>query len=146
MSLLSLLSQDPAMRAGILPAPRLTRVTFRLHDTATRQVRDFVPLEEGRVGIYVCGLTVQSEPHVGHVRSAVNFDVLRRWLVASGYDVTFIRNITDIDDKILLKAAEQDRPWYNLAYDMHRELDKAYAALNVAPPTYEPAATGHVPE
>ncbi len=121
-------------------------MTLRLYDTAARAVRDFVPLEEGKVGIYVCGLTVQSEPHVGHVRSAVNFDVLRRWLVVSGYDVTFIRNITDIDDKILIKAAEQDRAWYNLAYDMKRELDKAYDALHVLPPTYEPAATGHVPE
>jgi cysteinyl-tRNA synthetase len=121
-------------------------VTFRLYDTATRGVRDFVPLEEGKAGIYLCGLTVQSEPHVGHVRSGVNFDVLQRWLRHLGYDVTFIRNVTDIDDKILSKAAEQGRPWYNLAYEMHRELDKAYAALNVAPPTYEPGATGHIPE
>ena len=72
--------------------------------------------------------------------------MLQRWLRHRGYDVTFIRNVTDIDDKILVKAAEQGRPWYNLAYEMHRELDRAYAALNVAPPTYEPAATGHVPE
>jgi cysteinyl-tRNA synthetase len=121
-------------------------VTLRLYDTAAGDVRDFVPLEEGKVGIYVCGLTVQSEPHVGHVRSAVNFDVLRRWLLASGYDVTFIRNITDIDDKILVKSAEQGRPWYNLTYEMKRLLDKAYADLHVLPPTYEPAATGHVPE
>jgi cysteinyl-tRNA synthetase len=121
-------------------------VTIRLYDTETREVRDFVPLEAGKVGIYLCGLTVQSEPHVGHVRSGVNFDVLRRWLTFRGYDVTFIRNITDIDDKILLKSAEQGRPWYNLAYAMRRELDAAYDALNVEPPTYEPAATGHVPE
>ncbi|WP_110239666.1 cysteine--tRNA ligase [Nocardioides gilvus] len=121
-------------------------MNFRIYDTATREVRDFVPLEEGKAGLYVCGLTVQSEPHVGHVRSGVNFDVLQRWLRALGHEVTFIRNTTDIDDKILAKAAEQGRPWYNLAYDMHRELDRAYAALNVAPPTYEPAATGHVPE
>lgn len=119
---------------------------LRLYDTQTREVRDFVPLEEGKAGLYVCGLTVQSEPHVGHVRSAVNFDVLQRWLRHSGYETTFIRNTTDIDDKILAKAAEQGRPWYNLAYAMKRELDKAYEALNVAPPTYEPAATGHVPE
>jgi cysteinyl-tRNA synthetase len=119
---------------------------IRLYDTVTRSVRDFVPLEAGKASIYLCGLTVQSEPHVGHVRSGVNFDVLRRWLVARGYEVTFIRNITDIDDKILLKSAEQGRPWYNLAYAMRIELDKAYAALNVLPPTYEPAATGHVPE
>ena len=112
--------------------------SLRLYDTATRETRDFVPLEEGKVGIYLCGLTVQSEPHVGHVRSAVNFDVLRRWLTARGYDVTLIRNITDIDDKILAKAEEQGRPWYNLAYAMKRELDAAYDALNVGPPTYEP--------
>jgi cysteinyl-tRNA synthetase len=121
-------------------------VTLRLHDTATRDVRDFVPLEDGKAGIYVCGLTVQSEPHVGHVRSAVNFDVLRRWLTASGYDVTFIRNVTDIDDKILAKGEAQDRPWFEIAYRMRRELDRALDAINVLPPTYEPAATGHVPE
>ncbi|KAA1421408.1 cysteine--tRNA ligase [Nocardioides humilatus] len=121
-------------------------MTFRLYDTATREVRDFVPLVEGKAGLYVCGLTVQSEPHVGHVRSGVNFDVLQRWLRHRGYEVTFIRNVTDIDDKILAKSAEQGRPWFNLAYAMHRELGRAYDALNVAPPTYEPGATGHVPE
>ena len=121
-------------------------MSIRLYDTATREVRDFAPLQDGRVGVYVCGLTVQSEPHVGHVRSAVNFDVLRRWLTHRGFAVDFIRNVTDIDDKILTKAEVQGRPWYNLAYDMKRELDRAYAALNVLPPTYEPAATGHVPE
>lgn len=121
-------------------------MTLRLHDTATRETRDFVPLVEGRAGIYVCGLTVQSEPHVGHVRSAVNFDVLRRWLTATGHDVDFIRNVTDIDDKILTKSAEQGIHWYALAAAMKRELDSALAAINVLPPTYEPGATGHVPE
>ncbi|WP_395690877.1 cysteine--tRNA ligase [Nocardioides sp.] len=121
-------------------------MTFRLYDTATREVRDFVPLEEGKAGLYVCGLTVQSEPHVGHVRSGVNFDVLQRWLRHLGYEVTFIRNVTDIDDKILMKSADQGIAWYELAYRMQRELSRAYDALNVAPPTYEPAATGHVPE
>ncbi len=121
-------------------------MTFRLYDTATRAVRDFVPLQEGKAGVYVCGLTVQSEPHVGHVRSAVNFDVLRRWLTHSGYDVTFIRNVTDIDDKILTRSAEQGRPWFNLAYEMHARLTEALASINVLAPTYEPGATGHVPE
>ncbi len=121
-------------------------MTLRLYDTAARDVRDFVPLEAGRAGIYVCGLTVQSEPHVGHVRSAVNFDVLRRWLTHEGYDVTFIRNVTDIDDKILAKAADQGRPWFNLAYEMHHQLGVALASINVLRPTYEPGATGHVPE
>ncbi|HYG95033.1 MAG TPA: cysteine--tRNA ligase [Nocardioides sp.] len=121
-------------------------MTFRLYDTQTREVRDFAPLEEGKAGLYVCGLTVQSEPHVGHVRSGVNFDVLQRWLRFRGYQVTFIRNVTDIDDKILLKSAEQGLPWYELTSRMKRELDRAYDALNVMPPTYEPLATGHVPE
>ena len=121
-------------------------MTLRLYDTATRDVRDFVPLEPGRAGIYVCGLTVQSEPHVGHVRSAVNFDVLRRWLTHEGYQVTFIRNVTDIDDKILAKAVDQGRPWFEIAYLMGRELEKALDAINVLPPTYQPGATGHVPE
>ncbi len=121
-------------------------MTLRLHDTATREIRDFVPLQAGKAGIYVCGLTVQSEPHVGHVRSAVNFDVLRRWLTASGFEVDFIRNVTDIDDKILTKSAEQGIHWYALAAAMKRELDSALASINVLPPTYEPAATGHVPE
>ena len=101
-------------------------MTFRLYDTATSEVRDFVPLEEGRASLYLCGLTVQSEPHVGHLRSGVCFDVLQRWLRHTGLEVTFIRNVTDIDDKILAKAAEQGRPWYNLAYAMHREIGRAH--------------------
>lgn len=121
-------------------------MALRLYDSATGTVRDFVPLVPGQASLYVCGLTVQSEPHVGHVRSGVNFDVLQRWLRYSGFETTFIRNITDIDDKILAKSADQGRAWYNLAYDMHTQLTKAYASLNVAPPTYEPLATGHVPE
>src|SRR4029078_5212647 len=80
------------------------------------------------------------------VWSAVNFAVLRRWLTATGYDVTFIRNVTDIDDKILAKGEAQGRPWFEIAYRMSRELDKALDAINVLPPTYQPAATGHVPE
>ncbi|MDF1604927.1 cysteine--tRNA ligase [Nocardioides sp. YIM 152315] len=134
------------MSGGAPTNSRLCDVTFRLYDTATREVRDFVPLEEGKAGLYVCGLTVQSEPHVGHVRSGVNFDVLQRWLRHLGYQVTFIRNVTDIDDKILAKSADQGLEWYELAYRMTRELERAYDALNVAPPTYEPAATGHIPE
>ena len=119
---------------------------IRLYDSASREVRPLRPLVEGAVGMYVCGLTVQSEPHVGHVRSAVNFDVLRRWLELRGHRVTFIRNVTDIDDKILVKSREQGREWFDLAYDMHRRLSAAYDALRVLPPTYEPLATGHVPE
>ena len=121
-------------------------MTLRLYDSATREVRDFVPLEPGSVGIYVCGATVQSSPHVGHVRAAVAFDVLRRWLVRSGLRGHLIRNVTDIDDKILAKSAEAGRPWWALAYRYEREFDAAYDALGVLPPTYEPRATGHIPE
>ena len=121
-------------------------MSLRLYDTATREVRAFEPVRPGHASVYVCGLTVQGEPHVGHVRSAVNFDVLRRWLERSGLQVDFVRNVTDVDDKILAKAAEAGRHWYEHAAIMHRELSAAYASLNVAPPTYEPLATAHVPE
>jgi cysteinyl-tRNA synthetase len=121
-------------------------VTLRLHDTATRSVRDFVPKTPGQVGIYLCGLTVQSVPHIGHLRSGVNYDMLRRWLLHSGVEVTFIRNITDIDDKILVKSLEQGRPFWSIAFENRLALDASYRALNVLPPTYEPLATGHVPE
>jgi cysteinyl-tRNA synthetase len=96
------------------------------------------------VGIYLCGATVQAPPHIGHVRSGVNFDILRRWLTKSGYNVTFIRNVTDIDDKILHKAIHEEMPWWALAMKYERAFSDAYAALNVLPPTYEPRATGHV--
>ncbi|WP_341717898.1 cysteine--tRNA ligase [Micromonospora sp. FIMYZ51] len=121
-------------------------MTLRLYDTATRSVRDFVPREAGKVGVYLCGLTLQAPPHIGHLRSGVNYDVLRRWLLAAGYEVTFIRNVTDIDDKILVKAQEQDRPFWSIAYGNELTLAAAYRALNVLPPTYEPRATGHIPE
>jgi cysteinyl-tRNA synthetase len=122
------------------------RVSLRLYDTATRSVRDFVPLVDGKVGIYHCGLTVQSAPHIGHIRKEVVYDVLRRWLERSGYDVTIIANVTDIDDKILAKAAEAGVPWWALAFANERELNKAYDVLGCIPPTYEPRATGHIPE
>jgi cysteinyl-tRNA synthetase len=119
---------------------------FRLYDTATQSVRPFEPVVPGRVSIYHCGLTVQSGPHLGHIRKEVVFDVLRRWLSWCGYDVTVIANITDIDDKILIKSAEAGTPWFALAYRFERELHDAYAALGCLPPTYEPRATGHIPE
>ncbi|WP_375430191.1 cysteine--tRNA ligase [uncultured Friedmanniella sp.] len=121
-------------------------MTLRLYDTATHRVRDFVPVVPGQVSIYHCGLTVQSAPHVGHIRKEVVFDVLRRWLRYRGYAVTVVANVTDIDDKILAKAAENGEPWFALAYRFERELHAAYAALGCEPPTYEPRATGHVPE
>ena len=117
---------------------------MKLYNTRTRETSEFKPLVAGKVGIYVCGATVQSFPHIGHVRSGINFDILRRWLTASGYDVTFIRNVTDIDDKILEKSKAENLPWWALAFKYEQEFQKAYALLNVLPPTYEPRATGHI--
>ncbi len=122
------------------------RVTLRLYDTAERGVRDFVPLEPGRVSMYLCGATVQAPPHVGHIRSGLAFDILRRWLEASGYDVTFVRNVTDIDDKILQRGADEGVPFWQVAMRNERAFTWAYDVLGCLPPTYEPRATGHVPE
>jgi cysteinyl-tRNA synthetase len=121
-------------------------VTLRLYDTATRSVRDFVPRIPGQASVYLCGLTVQSGPHIGHLRSGVNYDVLRRWLVHRGLVVTFVRNITDIDDKVLAKSIERGEPFWAIAYGNELILGAAYRALGVLPPTYEPRATGHIPE
>ena len=118
--------------------------SLSLYDTLTRTTSPFVPIKVGEVGIYLCGATVQAPPHIGHVRSGVNFDILRRWLTKSGYNVTFIRNVTDIDDKILHKAVHEKAPWWAVAMKYERAFSDAYAALNVAPPTYEPRATGHI--
>ena len=119
-------------------------MSLNLYDTATREVSEFKPLVAGQVSIYVCGATVQAAPHIGHVRSGVNFDILRRWLIKSGYSVTFIRNVTDIDDKILQKALVEKMPWWALAMKYERIFTEAYTSLNVSPPTYEPRATGHI--
>jgi cysteinyl-tRNA synthetase len=121
-------------------------VSFRLYDSAQRKVVDFEPLQPGKVSIYCCGPTVQSAPHLGHIRKEVNFDVLRRWLEASGHEVTMVSNVTDIDDKILIKSAEAQRPWWAHAYLFEGAFHEAFRALGVRPPTYEPRATGHVPE
>ncbi|RBY84173.1 cysteine--tRNA ligase [Blastococcus sp. TF02A-26] len=121
-------------------------MSLRLHDTAARAVRDFAPLRAGEVSMYVCGLTVQGPPHIGHVRAALNFDVLRRWLTATGHRVTLVRNVTDIDDKILAKAEANGVPWWAWAYENELACTRAYDVLGVLPPTYEPRATGHVPE
>ncbi|MDN5726510.1 MAG: cysteine--tRNA ligase, partial [Propionibacteriales bacterium] len=121
-------------------------MTFQLYDSHTRQVRALDPVVPGKVSIYHCGLTVQAAPHLGHIRKEVVFDVLRRWLTHTGHEVTVIANVTDIDDKILAKSAEAGVPWWAHAYRFERELHEAYAALGCLPPTYEPRATGHIPE
>ncbi|MGW7353662.1 cysteine--tRNA ligase [Streptomyces sp. NPDC054784] len=121
-------------------------MTLRLYDTSARQIRDFVPLVPGCVSIYLCGATVQAPPHIGHVRSGLNFDIMRRWLTYRGFDVTFVRNVTDIDDKIIAKSADLGRPWWAIGYANERAFNSAYDALGCLPPTNEPRATGHIPE
>ena len=121
-------------------------MSLHLYDSARREIVEFHPSEAGQVSIYVCGPTVQSAPHLGHMRSRVNFDVLRRWLEFTGYDVTLVVNVTDIDDKILAKAAEAGRPWWAHAYLFEAAFRTAFEALGVQAPSYEPRATGHIPE
>ena len=118
--------------------------SLNLYDTKSRSVSAFKPIKKDEVGIYLCGATVQAPPHIGHIRSGVNFDILRRWLIASGYKVNFIRNVTDIDDKILHKAVHEVIPWWEVAQKYERAFTDAYNWLNVLPPTYEPRATGHI--
>ncbi len=119
---------------------------MRLYDSLSRSVRDFNPVTEGRVGMYLCGMTVDAAPHIGHLRGGLNFDVLLRWLRHSGYEVTYVRNVTDIDDKILRRSAEAGEDWWARASRIEGILRENYALLGCLPPTIEPRATGHVPE
>jgi cysteinyl-tRNA synthetase len=119
---------------------------LHLHDTAARAVREFTPIAPGRVSVYLCGATVQAPPHIGHLRSAVCFDVLIRWLRTSGYRVTFCRNVTDIEDKILRVAGQEGVPPWIVAERNQRAFTWAYNAVGCLPPDIEPRATGHIPE
>ena len=128
------------------PSVTLIRVTLRIYDTATRTLRDFEPVRAGHTSVYLCGATVQTVPHIGHIRSGVAFDILRNWLEAHGLDVAFVRNVTNIDDKILTKAADNGRPWWEWAATHERAFQWAYDQLGVRPPSIEPRATGHITE
>jgi len=121
-------------------------VTVRLYDSRAQDVVDLAPLVEGRVSMYVCGPTVQSSPHIGHLRSALVYDIWRRWLTHRGYHVTLVRNVTDIDDKVLDLAAGTDEEWWARAYRVELEFAAAYRALGILPPTYEPRATASIPQ
>ena len=140
---------------GAIPR-KLGIVTMRFYDSATSSIRDFEPVVPGEARIYYCGATVQGEPHVGHIRSALVFDQLARWMRYRGFKVTTVRNVTDIDDKILAKSVESaqstyagehpNEQWWALAYRYEKVFARAYATLGIDPPTYEPRATGHIPE
>jgi cysteinyl-tRNA synthetase len=138
---------DPEAGTGRAPSSRsLCNVKLRLHDTATRVVREFCPLVPGKASLYLCGATVQAPPHIGHLRSGISFDILARWLRASGYQVTLCRNVTDIDDKILRVAERDGVPWWAVAERNLRAFTHAYDALGCSPSDVEPRATGHIPE
>lgn len=155
-------THSPALRKILLKPSRelkLGSVGQQFYDTATGAIRDFTPINDDEVSVYYCGATVQGRPHVGHIRSAVVFDILVRWLEYAGYRVTLVRNVTDIDDKILSRSeasfapefvATEDypaqEPWWALAYRFENAFAAAYASLGVRRPTYEPRATGHIPE
>lgn len=117
---------------------------MRLYNTASHTISDFKPIKPGHIGMYVCGATVQSSPHIGHIRAAIAFDIVRRWMIRLGYDVTFVRNVTDIDDKIMKKSTQAGQHWWERAYIYEREFSEAYNMLGVLPPTVEPRATGHI--
>jgi cysteinyl-tRNA synthetase len=119
-------------------------VSIRLYDSKAQALVDFSPREAGKVGMYVCGPTVQSSPHIGHLRSALAYDLWRRWFTYRGLDVTFVRNVTDIDDKVLANASELE-PWWAVAYRVELEFTRGYTALGILPPTYEPRATASIP-
>ncbi|HHW51487.1 MAG TPA: cysteine--tRNA ligase [Pseudoclavibacter sp.] len=120
-------------------------MAIRFYDSLTASVQDLIPVTPGHIGMYFCGPTVQSEPHIGHLRSALIYDQVRRWLSYRGFDVTVIRNVTDIDDKILALATAQE-PWWALAARVERAFTAAYDRLNILPPTYTPHATAHIPQ
>lgn len=132
---------------------------LKIYDSTDKTVKEFIPLNPDSVGLYYCGATVQGAPHIGHIRSALSFDIIRRWLTYHGYAVEVIRNVTDIDDKILQKSQASFEPsftpdgdyfpeekWQALAYRFENRFRDDYRTLNILPPTYEPRVTGNVPE
>ncbi len=121
-------------------------MSLRLYNSLSRQVEAFRPLREGKVGMYVCGMTIYDLCHIGHARMMMAFDVVYRWLQASGYEVTYVRNITDIDDKIIRRALERNITIRQLTDEMIDAMHRDIGALGIALPTHEPRATEYVPQ
>ena len=119
-------------------------MALELFDSKSQTLREFVPLKPGFVSIYVCGPTVQSAPHLGHLRSALVYDLLRRWLEFNETSVTLVRNVTDIDDKVLVNAKAVERDWQEFAKEVEQTFNSAYSALGILEPTYSPHATEHI--
>jgi cysteinyl-tRNA synthetase len=119
---------------------------MKLYDTRSRELRTIEPIQSGKLSIYVCGPTVQSEPHIGHLRSALVYDVLTRWASVQGYEVTLVRNVTDIEDKVLERAAELEMPWWQLAHQNEQLFRNDFLAIGIDDPALEPRATGHIPQ
>ena len=119
---------------------------MKIFNTLTNQKERFVPIDPPKVGIYVCGVTAYAECHVGHARSAIAFDVLRRYFQYRGYDVTYVKNFTDVDDKIINRAAEENVPWDNVVQKYVQAHDRDMKRLDVGIPDVEPRATEHMPQ
>ncbi|CDN88879.1 Cysteine--tRNA ligase [Hydrogenophaga intermedia] len=130
---------------GTAPVLRLA-MTLHIHNTLTRRLEPFAPIEPGHVRMYVCGITVYDLCHVGHARSNIAFDVARRWLEATGYRVTYVRNITDIDDKIIRRAVQNGESVRALTDRMIAAMYEDFDALGIARPTHDPRATDYVPQ
>ena len=121
-------------------------MSLRIYNTLARDVQPFVPLEPNHVRMYVCGMTIYDLCHIGHARMMIAFDVMQKWLRASGYRVTYVRNITDIDDKIIKRALERGIPIRQLTDEMIAAMHKDFAPLGIDRPTHEPRATEYVPQ
>jgi cysteinyl-tRNA synthetase len=121
-------------------------MTLRIHNTLSRATEDFTPIEPGHARLYVCGITIYDHSHMGHARFMIAFDVVQRWMKTLGYRVTYVRNITDIDDKIIKRALERSIPIRALTEEMTAALHEDCAALGIEPPTHEPRATQYVPQ
>jgi cysteinyl-tRNA synthetase len=121
-------------------------VSLRIYDTMSRTKKEFTPVKPGAAGIYCCGMTVQDKPHVGHVFSAIVGDTIRRYLEHRGFDVTYVYNFTDVDDKIIARAHEEKRDWRDIADENMQAYLNVAATLNIKPATHYPKATEHIDE
>ena len=119
---------------------------MKLFDTRSGEIKQIEPISKGKLSIYVCGPTVQSEPHIGHLRSALAYDLMLRFARSQGFEVTLVRNVTDIDDKVLEKAKELGLSWLELAKDNEQRFRDDYLAIGIEEPSIEPRATEHIPQ